>query len=760
MSKKIGKNNPSVAKNHKKQTELVFSKLKFDDRFQPSFEQFSKNNVVDFKKKNFAIVYAPNGSGKSSLAELIDPTKQKTSGQEFSATYESQVFMQNTNNKTNPFYVISDLYARNIKDRRGEKTQDFILGKDIKLELEIEEKVQANIIDINKYLHDLRKNNFNITAKTDRSRTEEVNGIKKRLLESNSALDGNELLKISQEKEIKIVIDAYDDKKYEFTKKYYNDTKSILENFLNLKTENINKLSSFREIGIQEDAIKMAKKHLIKRCPFDTNQTPHKIIKDIQEKLEENRQRNYNKLDEAIRERIDLFFNYTGEDPFLVRETVISTFETGEKSNITELQKEIKEYAETMTQEILSLAKQKILSSSIIVDIKDLIDLKSKKPNLYEEDELLLQELISSLLGTKVAIVRDKDEHNHIKLKIKDKEIIGVTHSQLPFSTGEKNFISLYFELILAKRSDKKIVVLDDPISSFDSIYKNKIIYAILNLLKDKKVIILTHSLDAIRLVNHQYNNSYVLYIMRNIDSGDNGFIQIIDEEKELIINIPKILKKIKDQKFINDYVCENKQFAVSIVPFLRDYINIKVDNTKATEKRYEKLSKLMHGYESRKINLTKTIHEVTGVIIQESNGTDIVIASGDINSLSIPKKIIKDDNYPLLNRTLLYNLTFLQLRILVEKTLYNKDKSCIEIRKKPPLQKVIERYLSNIEDSEILKWRTSLLSKKTLLNEFNHFEGNMSLFLPSLDISNNSLQKETIEIKKICKEIQNRERL
>ena len=37
--------------------------------------------------------------------------------------------------------------------------------------------------------------------------------------------------------------------------------------------------------------------------------------------------------------------------------------------------------------------------------------------------------------------------------------------------------------------------------------------------------------------------------------------------------------------------------------------------------------------------------------------------------------------------------------------------------------------------------------SKKTLLNEFNHFEGNINIFQPAIDISENILTKERNEI-------------
>ena len=51
----------------------------------------------------------------------------------------------------------------------------------------------------------------------------------------------------------------------------------------------------------------------------------------------------------------------------------------------------------------------------------------------------------------------------------------------MDLSSGEQNFISLAFELLMARHSNKEYVVLDDPVSSFDSVYKNKIASALSN---------------------------------------------------------------------------------------------------------------------------------------------------------------------------------------------------------------------------------------------------------------------------------------
>ncbi|MCD3216155.1 hypothetical protein G8S55_02660 [Clostridium botulinum C] len=47
----------------------------------------------------------------------------------------------------------------------------------------------------------------------------------------------------------------------------------------------------------------------------------------------------------------------------------------------------------------------------------------------------------------------------------------------------------------------------------------------------------------------------------------------------------------------------------------------------------------------------------------------------------------------------------------------------------------------------ENIKQRVFLTSRKTLLNEFNHFDGNMNIFEPAIDISDTALEKEIKDI-------------
>lgn len=109
------------------------------------------------------------------------------------------------------------------------------------------------------------------------------------------------------------------------------------------------------------------------------------------------------------------------------------------------------------------------------------------------------------------------------KIVLENKDFLGINREELPLSSGEQNFLSLTFEFLKAKNSDKPIIILDDPISSFDSIYKNKIAYAIVKMLHKKKRIILTHNIDLLRLLDGQFKNAldYICLIIHKAKRMD-----------------------------------------------------------------------------------------------------------------------------------------------------------------------------------------------------------------------------------------------
>ena len=54
---------------------------------------------------------------------------------------------------------------------------------------------------------------------------------------------------------------------------------------------------------------------------------------------------------------------------------------------------------------------------------------------------------------------------------------------------------------------------------------------------------------------------------------------------------------------------------------------------------------------------------------------------------------------------------------------------------------------LTDVDFEQKRNFRVYFTSRKTLLNEFNHFEGNMNIFQPAIDIKRSALQREIVGI-------------
>jgi hypothetical protein len=70
-----------------------------------------------------------------------------------------------------------------------------------------------------------------------------------------------------------------------------------------------------------------------------------------------------------------------------------------------------------------------------------------------------------------------------------------------------------------------------------------------------------------------------------------------------------------------------------------------------------------------------------------------------------------------------------------------------IDTTKNEQLGQIISAAYTNGNDLEQSRNRIKLTSKKTLINEFNHFEGNLSIFQPAIDITDQALRKEIADI-------------
>ncbi len=156
-----------------------------------------------------------------------------------------------------------------------------------------------------------------------------------------------------------------------------------------------------------------------------------------------------------------------------------------------------------------------------------------------------------------------------------------------------------------------------------------------------------------------------------------------------------------------------------------------------------------MHGYNPDRINITEIYNNVFCTdIIQE----DHIVSAEDIINYNVDNLcILREDNYPLLNNTLKHTLTYLHLRLKVEKSLV--DRFGIDHSRNQLLTQIIQQAFPS-GDLETIHKRVFLLSRKTLLNEFNHYEVDMNIFQPAIDITDTALNKEKIDINNFLDEL------
>lgn len=429
-----------------------------------------------------------------------------------------------------------------------------------------------------------------------------------------------------------------------------------------------------------------------------------------------------------------------------------------------ELQDQVAADRNTVISAILSLIKNTFAISAgnnpliellpkveLATFIKDCANSKSKG-NRYTTDALVallsslehhdipeylyIQEIISNSMNKPLTI--ERDENRRLRIYLSSQEFLGKTRDELPLSTGEQNFLSLTFEFLKAKNSTCPIVVIDDPVSSFDSIYKNKVVYAIVKMLHHKKRIVLTHNTDLIRLLDGQYKHCFKLYLLNNTDGELNGFIPLKNNEQEMLISLEKLLTAFRES--VPRHVVNPELFLISMIPFMRGYANIICNRP-----LFESLTQVMHGYKTEKVDVARAYSELFGEHPGHLPDSYEVSVTDILGKTVDGVRLLETKKFPLLDRTLRHSFVYLFLRLIVEKNLV--EKFGIDTTHNEQLGQIISAAYPDENDVEQIRNRIRLTSKKTLINEFNHFEGNLSIFQPAIDITDQALGKERTDL-------------
>ncbi len=705
---------------------LEFSKLKKETIFCNDFNDFNENNIIEFSNEGIAVLYGPNGIGKTSLTKILN----RGQNTEFSAKFNDVEIKDDDTF----FHIIEDQNHRNII--KG-NVHDFLLGEDIAKEFELKEQIEnekKSIFEIT--LRDKLKIDCSISKKSSKILNKIANADLKKIIESiaNSQIKGKDIditdficrvNNLTLEK-----IEEFDKTGMIFLKDDFEKPNSVISKILEIDNSQIHKNENVIKIEEHEEAIKILTKFdYIEECIIcDSTINPSELLK-----LKNQRKTDlYDSLDgmtkEILKNIIDLI--NVDNDPFCIKSTFLEAIKSENKTLVDELKVEIDLYFTIFNKQINNLFVNCLKNTNLVTNCAEYNKLLNNKPEFSDEDILFIETIISENIAENIKLERDDD--NNLKLLLGNSELLHKERDDLLLSTGEQNFISLAFELLKAKKSDKEIIVLDDPISSFDSIYKNKIVYCIIKFLNNKNQIILTHNTDLIKLMEHQKQNCFNLYLFNNFETEKNGFIRVNPNEQKILLYLDKLLNLFRTN--IMDEIEDEKMFLISMIPFMRGYA--KILNCDTTNK---KLTNLMHGYNVETINITEIYNDLFDVKIRtEYKVSAKYIIELDPSSIKILKS---NTEYKLLSKTLEHTFMYFYLRLYVE------NKLCDKFNINPDQYSMLSQIILKAFGDSDKEKRIFLMSRKTLLNEFNHFEGNMNIFQPAIDISDSTLEKEKNDI-------------
>ena len=185
------------------------------------------------------------------------------------------------------------------------------------------------------------------------------------------------------------------------------------------------------------------------------------------------------------------------------------------------------------------------------------------------------------------------EESSKTILLYKGNEDINVDDIEKHLSWGEKNAFALVLFMYYAISKKADLIILDDPISSFDSNKKYAIINRLFENRSDKRsffgktVIMLTHDFEPIIdfIINNKPNSGHA--IAKYIKNSNNIVTEQEITKDSDIISIVKLSYMYATNPSIN---------MISRINFLRKYIeHTRVDNLEQKQLIYDMLSSLVH---------------------------------------------------------------------------------------------------------------------------------------------------------------------
>lgn len=303
------------------------------------------------------------------------------------------------------------------------------------------------------------------------------------------------------------------------------------------------------------------------------------------------------------------------------------------------------------------------------------------------------------------------------KLEFDDNEnkiIVTFKRNVDTYSEGEIHLIILLFKLYEFKINDSDILIIDDPLTSYDLINQYKTLFEIVNTASaEKKILIFTHNIEMINIINsqdsgtfrYQYIEKYLnkLYL-KNIDMNATGSILSLNN-----------LLDLDSEK----------------------YLKLLIEREKEENDEYHKVFHYDNSYILQDSEFNGLTNEYFVNLIEN-------FSPDDINNMTFSQNTFNKIIY------------MCAMRVWIEKKFYEaikEDKETLrKITGKQFSEKVNVLLPRNSNSLLIHEYpnvtRTFLMSKKVMLNQNEHYQSQIIPFNYALNISLDELVNEINEIK------------
>lgn len=696
------------------------------------------NYEFNFTNNNACIVYAPNGTMKTSFTKMMKDLKNGIESND--RIYKNREYKRIILNETNPLsgedIVVFESLDENFE---SDKITNLIVNKELKIKYD---KINNEINLIKNQLLKLLAGKSGISVRGGLENVINQDFEVKNIFESIEnaiKLNVNEGFKnikykdivnekienFLKNKEVKLLLKEYIDKYDELLDKSTFFKKGLFDhNNAADVAKNLGKNKYFNaknKLIVEGDKIIENEKELLDLISDEKD----KILNDSE------LMKKFNMIDVLISKNIDTkkFRLILENNKWLIRE--LDNFKTMKKkfwSAYIKLDEEINQIVEYLIN-VYYKSKEKI--ADILKEARKQSRKWEKVINIYNsrfdvpfkvaienQEDVILKEEKPSLIFKYV----DEEEN-----EIRKNELLKI------LSRGEQRalyILNIIFEIeALKEEANKKLIILDDIADSFD--YKNK--YAIVEYLKDIKeenkfrMIIFTHNFDFYRTLSSRIELTNLMTIKNN---------------KEVKIVEGGYTKDVF--KFWKSRIGKNERIFISSIPFVRNICDY-TDNKEASKK----LTNVLHiKQESYNLNVSDILEVFNSVWTNEAKlgfndmrVLDLIMREAD-KIISEEEETVKLENKIVLS---------IAIRLLAEIYMIDliDDDEFTEKIKKDQTKHLFDKFKKEFEENEE---EIKLLSQVNLMTAEN-IHINAFMYEPLLDMATHHLKNLYIKIKCINSE-------